>query len=198
MALPLIALTHHEEETLTDAEFELEILRHMDTDAPFDQESRKRAMKAVKEAAKSAGKKTRGGAKAAAAQAKKSGTEAGQYTRRAMAGAKLPNTWLTVPDKEIAKRLIKSYKMYIEELGWKEIQLTPENYRVVYAESGLMVHAQLVFTNTSTTVYLVDSILGSTKHETNFITYKNVLSFPELTKQVDYLIHTLAFKFKNK
>ena len=88
--------------------------------------------------------------------------------------------------------------MYIEELGWKEIQLTPENYRVVYAESGLMVHAQLVFTNTSTTVYLVDSILGSTKHETNFITYKNVLSFPELTKQVDYLIHTLAFKFKNK
>ena len=183
MALPLIALTHHEEETLTDAEFELEMLRHMDTDFPFDQESRKKAMEAVKEA----GRKTREGAKAVAGK-----------VNRARAGAKLPNTWLTVPDKEIAKRLIKSYKMYIEELGWKDIQLTPENYRVVYAESGLMVHAQLVFTNTSTTVYLVDSILGSTKHETNFITYKNVLSFPELTKQVDYLIHTLAFKFKNK
>lgn len=201
MSLPLIALTHHAEETLTDAEFELEILRHMGTEALFDKASRDKAKQAVKDAASSGYAKSKAGAKqaaeAAAAQARKSGKEAGQYARRTMAGAKLPNTWQTSNDKELAKRLSKSYKMYIEELGWKQIQVAAENYRVVYAESGLMVHAKIIFTKTSTRVYLVDSILGSTKELMDYISYKDGMSFSELTKQVDNLIKTMAFKFVN-
>jgi hypothetical protein len=114
-----------------------------------------------------------------------------------MAGAKLATNLTKAGGKELAKRLIKSYKMYIEELGWKAIQESATSYHVIYAESGLMVHAKIVFRKSSVRIEVVDSSLATTKRKTQDAIFEidKPISFAEVTTRIDQRMQVLADDF---
>ncbi len=186
MALPLIPLPYHEEEeTLTDAEFELEILRHMhmDTDALFDKKSLK---KAVKDAADKVVKKTKSGAKELAAKAK-----------RMKAGSILPGSWRdeTTSYEFVARRLTRSYRNNFgaEHLEQVRAEIYPDGLMVT-AESGLMVTASMRFFSDRVVIILMDS--GSTWAVDGVVYINADESFDHLANEIDESLKALAKKFK--
>ena len=189
MPIPLIALTHDVESELTETEFEREVWRHLDNTTGA---SLKGLPKELFKKASEGIKRSKGGAQVLASKLSKK-------VNRAVAGAKRPNLWPNVTVKELADRLIKSYKMYFEELGWEQIQEDFDTERVIYAETGLMVHAKIVISKHKTRVTLYDSIPESTKTQLPeaTINYKDE-TFAGLTAAVDTLLKALSFSFMNK
>jgi hypothetical protein len=191
MALPLIALTHHaEEQTLTDAEFEREVLRQMDTEAVwYDKASRDKAMKAVKDAARSRYEKTKEGANAVAAKVK-----------RTMAGAILPNTWRDKASYSfMAERLSSSYRRSLSAEHLKLIQADtyPAGFPIK-ADSSLMMYADMNFFADRVVINLMDSTHGSEWKVTGIVYIGKEDSLNRVTKEIDERLKALAKEFKTQ
>lgn len=195
---------------LTDAEFEQEIDRFIgeaaiDMTAEERRELRNRALKEAAKRLQEAGKHSKDAYDAtrrAGVYASEKSTELAQeivdYVHRAWAGAKKPSHWAMQEDHtEAATRLIRSYKMHFEKIGWENIKAAtafPNGVsptRVIYAETGMNLHAKIHITLAEVTVTVANSMPGRTEEKTGNVEFGALLKttpFVSLTAAIDNLI----------
>lgn len=195
---------------MTDAEFEFEIDRligetSIDMTAAERKEMRDKALLRAKDSGKYAYDKAGQARKYTTVKTKEAAKEIVDFVQRAWAGAKKPSHWAVQKDhKEAAKRLIKSYKMHFEKRSWENIKsaaayengISPE--RVIYAETGMNLHAKIDIDAEKVEVIVANSMPGredATNGEVKFGTLGQTTTFAGFTSALDTLIMDTTAKF---
>lgn len=195
---------------MTDAEFEFEIDRligeaSIDMTAEERKQMRDKALQRAKDSGKYAYDQAGKARKYTTEKTKAAAKEIVDFVNRAWAGAKKPSHWVVQKDhKEAAKRLIKSYKMHFEKRSWDNIKMAtaydngvgPE--RVIYAETGMNLHAKIDIDSEKVQVIVANSMPGredATNGQVTFGTLGQTTTFAGFTSAIDNLIMDTTANF---
>ena len=192
---------------MTDAEFEFEVERlvnEVSIAKGMSSEDRKKMAGDALDLAKRGGNGAYRGvsktSKYAMGKSKGAARDIVDHVQRTWAGAKKPSHWAVQKTyKEAAKRLIKSYKMHIEKKGWENIKSAEKGTRVVYAETGMNLHAKIEITKEYVKIQIANSMQGFEENVVNgtvtFGEMVQTMDFADFTKALDNLITKTTTEF---